>query len=99
MFPDDKINEKAGDDIDDKGERCGEAELMNEKAHNKTADHDADAGPEEEIKNFKEWMVATGFEYPLDTEQVGGEVGKEEGDDIINDRMACADDIRDGRNG
>jgi hypothetical protein len=95
MFPDDEINGQADQDVDDERISCGDAALMNEQAHNGATDENADASHQKEIEHFEDGMMASGFEYPFDIDVIGGEIGKNESDNVVDHRVARAEAIRD----
>lgn len=64
---------------------------MDEEAHEAGADDEADAGDEVEEEDFADAAVSAGFEDPEDVDDIGGEVGEDEGDAVVDHGIAGAD--------
>jgi len=95
VFAEGEVDEEGDDAVGGEGEGGDDAELMDEKAHDGAADEHADAGDEVEVEDFADAVVAAGFEYPEDVDEVGGEIREQEGDGVVDDGIAGTDVVGD----
>ena len=88
-----EVDHQGDENIGAEGEGGGHSIMADQVSHQRAANECADPGDEIEKQDFQHAIVPPGFEYPEDIDEIRGQIGKDEGDHVANDRIAHTDGV------